>query len=90
MRNIHGKWIGNVWGTNSGNLFLELQQTADAVAGVLRFNDDQLGLSIFTCDGAVQQNNLILRLHPLYSLPEVEISEGEVSAVLEPNDSIVG
>ena len=43
MATIGRLWAGRVFGTNTGNLFVELETTADELRGTLRFMDNLLG-----------------------------------------------
>lgn len=48
------KWAGSVYGTNTGNLFIELDDPAnvDHLVGTLRFMDNQFGLVVYRLSGS--------------------------------------
>ena len=44
-------WAGRVYGTNTGNLFVDLETTDDELRGTLRFMDSAFGLVIYEIKG---------------------------------------
>lgn len=44
-------WAGKVYGTNTGNLFIELHQTKPSIKGILRFLDSLAGISVYAIEG---------------------------------------
>lgn len=51
MHKLVTQWAGRLYGTNTGNLFIELQQDNDTLSGTVRFMDSLYGLSVFNCSG---------------------------------------
>lgn len=51
MAQLNKLWAGRVYGTNTGNLFIALENTGPAVSGTLRFNDTAYGLSVYSVVG---------------------------------------
>ncbi|MFA6180322.1 MAG: hypothetical protein WC696_11985 [Candidatus Methylopumilus sp.] len=40
-------WAGRVFGTNTGNLFIEFTELEPSIKGVLRFMDNNFGLTVY-------------------------------------------
>jgi hypothetical protein len=53
MNSISGNWAGRIYGTNTGNLFLELDQKGEKITGHGRFLDDKFGLVIYGLSGEI-------------------------------------
>ena len=53
-------WAGRVYGTNTGNLFMELNVSDGKVTGVLRFMDSAFGLTVYKLAGSFDEQ---LHLH---------------------------
>lgn len=51
MAQLNKLWAGRVYGTNTGNLFIELDDTGPAVSGTLRFLDAAYGLALYSIVG---------------------------------------
>lgn len=51
MAQLNKLWAGRVFGTNTGNLFIELENTGSAVSGTLRFLDAAYGLAVYSIVG---------------------------------------
>lgn len=56
MNNLTGNWAGRIFGTNTGNLFLELEQSGARISGRARVLDNQFGLVIYSVTGDVDSN----------------------------------
>lgn len=61
MTELGKLWTGNVFGTNTGNLFVELVQTPSGVSGTLRFIDNIAGLVIYKVNGEFADGKLQLQ-----------------------------
>jgi hypothetical protein len=70
MENIASLWTGRIFGTNTGNVFLELSQTGSHLAGRLRVMDNILGSSIYKCSGTIN-DGIVLQCEPETEDPEV-------------------
>jgi hypothetical protein len=44
-------WAGRVFGTNIGNLFVELNQSESGISGTLRFLDSAHGIAVYKVSG---------------------------------------
>jgi hypothetical protein len=47
-------WAGKLFGTNTGNIFVELQPTEGRFSGVLRVADDRFGVAVYDISGSFQ------------------------------------
>jgi hypothetical protein len=75
-------WAGRVFGTNTGNLFVELTPTADGLTGVLRFMDAAFGLVVYEIKGFFDGTTVKLHGKPNQAPPGIETGEIEAQAVL--------
>ncbi|MGL5327035.1 MAG: hypothetical protein ACRC91_20380 [Aeromonas sp.] len=53
MTRLANRWAGRIYGTNTGNVFLELNQDGDNIAGNLRILDSVFGVSVYSYTGNV-------------------------------------
>lgn len=90
MVNIGRLWAGRVFGTNTGNLFLDLDTTADELRGTLRFMDSAFGLVIYQVKGTFDGSTLELEGEPKQALPEVETGTISTKATLTPQGNLRG
>lgn len=77
MKSIEGKWAGRLYGTNTGNLFCDLELNNDQIIGTARLNDDLHGLVIFSVSG---------KLDTIVEIKLTQYSENEVlsdSAIID-------
>ncbi len=51
MSNFAGLWAGNIYGTNTGKVFVELQAQNGNLTGLTRLNDDSLGVIVYKVTG---------------------------------------
>lgn len=51
MKGLGKLWAGRVYGTNTGNLFIEFDQTEPRLSGTLRFLDTLAGIAVYEIDG---------------------------------------
>ena len=58
-----GDWIGTVLGTNTGNIYLRLDQHGQAVSGDVRFLDTAVGICVWTVNGTAS-DKLVAKLTP--------------------------
>lgn len=84
-----GRWAGNVYGTNTGRVLIDIAADGDGLRGVVRLNDPVSGLAIFSCSGDAA-DVLDLELSPLSAAEGVEITAGRVRGHLRPDGSISG
>ena len=44
-------WAGRIYGTNTGNIFIEFTETGPKVSGIIRLRDDALGMALYSISG---------------------------------------
>lgn len=84
MAELGRLWAGRVFGTNTGNLFVELTPTADGLTGVLRFMDAAFGLVVYEVKGSFDGTTVTLHGEPKQASPGIETGQIEAQAVLTP------
>lgn len=90
MAVLVNKWAGRLFGTNTGNFFLELKQDEEEnLIGTVRVMDNLYGLSVYTCSGSYKEN-LKLTCVPTKVSPDVVYGEVSVEAVLTPEGNLRG
>ncbi len=89
MNNIAGKWAGRIYGTNTGNVFLEIDQEGNRLTGIARFLDTMWGLVIYDFVG--ESNDHIHFTCTPKQYPEgIEVNTVIVVAQLRPDGTLVG
>ena len=83
-------WAGRVYGTNTGSLFVELEQTADGITGLLRLMDTVFGLVIYDVKGTFDGVTLELEGDPKQAAPGIETGRITVKAILNPQGNFRG
>lgn len=89
MPTLAKKWAGRVYGTNTGNLFMELTQDGTNVKGTFRFMDDLFGLVLYEFIGEFDKN-LKLDCKPLSAKEGQEHGNIKVEAILTPEGNLRG
>lgn len=90
MSTIGKLWAGRLFGTNMGNLFVELNPIESEFTGIVRFMDDRFGLVLYAITGTFNGNTIEFKGKAVQS-PE-GITNGEISArgVLTPEGQLRG
>ena len=70
MTELAKNWTGNIYGTNTGNLFIEFTFDEEKINGTLRINDNAYGMTIYVVSGIFKDNSL--KLLGVSSYPERE------------------
>ena len=83
------KWAGRLYGTNTGNIFLEINQEGKKVDGVARFMDNLYGLALYKFTGEFE-NELILNCIPIEEKEGMEYGNIKVKAMLTPEGNLRG
>lgn len=83
-------WAGHLYGTNTGNLFVELEGVPDDVRGTVRFLDAVFGLNILTAVGTFIEGDLRLRCEVLQAPEGLEFGEITVEGSLTPEGTLRG
>ena len=90
MPNIAGHWNGNVFGTNTGNLHLEVTQNGEAIQGTLRFADHQFGINVYAIQGTATDDGIEFDLTPSQIPEGLEAGPGTVTATIAADGSLQG
>ena len=89
MKKLANRWAGRIYGTNTGNIFLDLNQEAESVSGHLRIMDSVFGVSIYAYSGTVDEQ-IILYCKPESADAETQHGDVTVKGRLTPHGSIKG
>lgn len=89
MAGLGRHWAGRVFGTNTGNVYVELESSATGVNGVLRFNDIEQGVVVYDVEGTFADGELRLTGKPQPS-EEQQLGDLTVSAKLNAQGSFDG
>jgi|SRR5450759_372534 len=89
MPSLATKWAGRLYGTNTGNLFLELTQDGESVKGVARFMDNLYGLALYEFTGTFDEK-LYLNCKPLDSSIAEGLGDVTIEAKLTPEGTLRG
>lgn len=73
------RWAGRTWGTNLGNLFVVLEGEDAALAGVLRLNEQGVGIAVYNLKGSFEAPTFKIAGTPAAEVEEVEL--GNFAAV---------
>ncbi|SPU45931.1 hypothetical protein [Brevundimonas diminuta] len=90
MAELIKRWAGHLYGTNTGNLFVELEGSSNDVHGTVRLMDAVFGLSIFTAVGTFIDGSLTLRCAVEQAPEGLEFGEITVEATLSPDGTLRG
>jgi hypothetical protein len=89
MTGLAEKWTGRLYGTNTGNLFIEMNQEVHNVSGVLRILDHIHGITIYNFSGTFKEK-LILDCTPDDSNTIENLGKINVEGVLTPEGNLRG
>jgi hypothetical protein len=73
------RWAGRTWGTNIGNLFVVLEGEDAALSGILRINEQGVGIAVYNVEGSFEAPTLKLTGAPAAEVEGVEL--GNFAAV---------
>jgi hypothetical protein len=82
-------WAGRVYGTNTGNLFIEFEKVGSEVAGTLRFMDSAFGLTVYQITGTFDETLKIMG-KPVQAPEGVELGDVMAEARLTPEGHLRG
>lgn len=77
MPTLNKLWAGRVYGTNTGNLFIDLKDAGPSILGTMRFRDDALGVVVYEISGAYEE---ILRFTGKPTIAPQGIQTGTLTA----------
>lgn len=90
MNELKELWAGQIYGTNTGKVFLEIIAKDEGLAGILRISDDQFGLSVYDITGTFDGGALALVGTPKDPPPEIAHGKIEATAKLQSNGQFWG
>ncbi|WP_091991931.1 hypothetical protein [Marinobacter gudaonensis] len=90
MKQLANKWAGRIFGTNTGNVFLALDQEGNSIKGRLRIMDSIFGVSVYQCEGSVDNERLMMDCTPEYAPEGVELGNVTISGSLNRDGNIRG
>ena len=64
MLNVKGNWVGIIRGTNTGNVFVEMNQEGGRLSGIARLNDPMYGTAVYFFEGVLDGNRIKLEMRP--------------------------
>lgn len=82
------RWAGRIFGTSTGNLFVQIEQAGTTVTGTVRVNDDRGVLITYTAQGTVTDAQLQLTLTPQTVPAGVNAMQTTITARLQENGSL--
>lgn len=87
--NIAKFWAGKMYGTNTGNLFLELVNAGPDISGTLRIMDTEYGVAEYSVKGIFDEK-LKLSGDPVKSAPDLQLGTLTAEAILTPEGNLRG
>ena len=90
MEKIGKLWAGRVFGTNTGNLHVDIEPTPDGLSGTLRFMDSAFGLVVYEIKGTFEEGTLIFEGEPKQAASGIETGQLKAEAELTPQGSLHG
>ena len=90
MAEIGKHWAGNACGTNTGNLFVEIESKAGQLVGSLRFMDNNFGLTVYDLAGTFDGSNLKFEGVPRPNQSALVLGKLKADAKLMPDGSLRG
>jgi nucleoside 2-deoxyribosyltransferase len=64
MHDLKGNWVGNISGTNNGDVFVEMLQSNENLSGVTRINDKVFGTTVYNFTGRVNGDEVVMTIKP--------------------------
>ncbi|HYD78553.1 MAG TPA: hypothetical protein VEC06_01995 [Paucimonas sp.] len=89
MATLGKLWAGHVYGTNTGNLFLDLESDGPTVSGTLHFMDTQFGIAVYHVTGEFDGRLRLVGI-PLQAEPGTELGNLTAEADLTSEGSLRG
>lgn len=84
------RWAGKAWGTNIGNVFVLLEGDDNALTGVLRMNEPELGISVYSVQGSFDASLLKLIGKPQVDGEGLVFGELTVSGTMNAKGELHG
>ena len=90
MENLSGSWIGELSGTNQGQMLIRLSHEGDRVYGEGHFKESSIGPYQYQIQGIVAGESIKLMLTPGQRSPGVNIGNVEAACTLDGDGKIKG
>ncbi|MGH1399398.1 MAG: hypothetical protein ACRBCT_09310 [Alphaproteobacteria bacterium] len=87
--NVAGTWNGKIYGTNTGNVSIQLTQTGNRLEGKVRLMDDAFGVVVYDATGEAN-DNVNLHLNPVQFPEGIEVRDVTVTATLNERGHLQG
>jgi len=89
MSKLGKQWAGRVYGTNTGNLFIEFQEVDNSLHGTLRFMDNAFGLVVYQISGSFSD---VLKItgKAIQAHENIEVGDLEVEGILNSQGHLQG
>jgi hypothetical protein len=84
------RWAGRTWGTNIGNLFVVLEGEDTALSGVLRINEQGVGIAVYEVMGAFEAPILKLTGKPESDLEGAVLGQFAATGTMNAKGEIHG
>lgn len=89
MSNMAGPWAGSIYGTNTGNIFIEFSQKGSALSGLVRISDDRFGISSYSFTGT-DNEEIVLNCSPEQAPEGMVVGDVTVTGKLQPDGTLTG
>jgi len=89
MSNLAGPWAGRIYGTNTGNIFIEFNQKDSTLSGHVRISDDRFGISSYAFTGRGSEE-IVLNCTPEQTPDGIEVGDVTVIGKLQPDGTLTG
>lgn len=84
------RWAGRTWGTNLGNLFVVLEGDDAGLNGVLRINEQGVGIAVYNVEGSFEAPILKLAGAPAAEVEGVELGNFAALGTMNAKGEIHG
>ena len=89
MSDLAGQWVGTVYGTNTGNVFMDIEDADGSLTGTIHINEAGTGVIVYTFTG-VSNDTVELQLTPNKAPDGVALAVGTATALVQPDGSLTG
>jgi len=89
MSTLAGPWAGSIYGTNTGNIFVEFSQKDSALSGHVKISDDRFGISSYTFIGT-DSEEIVLNCSPEQTPEGIDVGDVTVVGKLQPDGTLTG
>ena len=90
MNTLQGAWAGRMYGTNTGNVFLEFSQSENQLNGIARLHDDKFGIAVYSIEGSIIEGKIEIKGMPKQAPDGVELGDATIVGELKQDGSIAG